>query len=199
MCAKPVGVWNRLWGWWVETPSCPLWRHCTGNGQAISSVQWNNPVVSMWILPGRGHGAHTTPDRSRFQHWNFHRPHFLMITSPPPLFPNFTAPISRPQLVNSGFTVIPYSLESKNWTILHIFYYLIYHRHFHTSQNFTAPISFGNFDRPRFLEVGRTYVPKFLRECAPGDLETNHVNPLSTCSAIVLYICFWCLPFVFPI
>ena len=21
---------KQLWGWWLETPSCPLWRHCNG-------------------------------------------------------------------------------------------------------------------------------------------------------------------------
>ena len=21
---------NQLWGWWFETPPCPLWRHCNG-------------------------------------------------------------------------------------------------------------------------------------------------------------------------
>ena len=21
---------NQSWGWWFETPSCPLWRHCNG-------------------------------------------------------------------------------------------------------------------------------------------------------------------------
>ena len=29
-----LGLSNRLskhsWGWWFETPSCPLWRHCNG-------------------------------------------------------------------------------------------------------------------------------------------------------------------------
>ena len=56
---------------------------------------------------------------------NFSPPPFLMITSPPPLFPNFTAPL---------FFV----------TILHILHYIIYRPHFLTTA-FTAPI----FRHPR--------------------------------------------------
>ena len=63
------------------------------------------------------------------------------------------------------------SPESKNWTILHILHYISYRPHFQTSQNFTAPI-FGNFDGPRFLEVGRTYVPKCLVDYNTQSAET---------------------------
>ena len=27
---------KQWWGWWFETPSCPLWRHCNAGGR------WNN-------------------------------------------------------------------------------------------------------------------------------------------------------------
>ena len=25
---------KQSWGWWYETPSCPLWRHCNDNGKS---------------------------------------------------------------------------------------------------------------------------------------------------------------------
>ena len=26
------------WGWWFETPSCPLWRHCNGRNFSFSKI-----------------------------------------------------------------------------------------------------------------------------------------------------------------
>ena len=28
---------NRRWGWWLETPSCPLWRHCNDASHGLPS------------------------------------------------------------------------------------------------------------------------------------------------------------------
>ena len=37
---------KQSWGWWFETPSCPLWRHCNERHNA-------SPSLSIWILPFR--------------------------------------------------------------------------------------------------------------------------------------------------
>ena len=42
---------ERWWGWWFETPSCPLWRHCNDRLITINWLQiafWS--VVSMMII-----------------------------------------------------------------------------------------------------------------------------------------------------
>ena len=31
---------KQSWGWWFETPSCPLWRHCNGNYVSDQSAWW---------------------------------------------------------------------------------------------------------------------------------------------------------------
>ena len=33
---------KQSWGWWFETPSCPLWRHCNVEDSiAVSDLRWN--------------------------------------------------------------------------------------------------------------------------------------------------------------
>ena len=43
---------KQCWGWWFETPSRPLWRHCNGHSiNLLAAVvsQWNGNVIStMW-------------------------------------------------------------------------------------------------------------------------------------------------------
>ena len=34
---------KQWWGWWFETPSCPLWRHCNGNIKSNSNNGGFNP------------------------------------------------------------------------------------------------------------------------------------------------------------
>ena len=36
---------KQSWGWWFETPSCPLWRHCN----VIPSVWASNWDVNPWM------------------------------------------------------------------------------------------------------------------------------------------------------
>ena len=48
-----------------------------------------------------GH-AYVPPNRSRFSNLSFTAPIFLMVTSPPTLFPNFSYGDTGPQLVNSS-------------------------------------------------------------------------------------------------
>ena len=31
---------KQWWGWWVETPSRPLWRHCNDTGQTSHNLEW---------------------------------------------------------------------------------------------------------------------------------------------------------------
>ena len=49
---------KQSWGWWFETPSCPLWRHCDenrGHGSTNNDCQctklenaWKIPTKSLW-------------------------------------------------------------------------------------------------------------------------------------------------------
>ena len=50
---------KQWWGWWFETPSLPLWRHCNGMGIAIIKItrSWDNlifimgmPILVRWCL-----------------------------------------------------------------------------------------------------------------------------------------------------
>ena len=38
------GLSKQTWGWWFETPSRPLWRHCNANCH-----MWN-PLISKWLV-----------------------------------------------------------------------------------------------------------------------------------------------------
>ena len=38
---------KQSWGWWFETPSRSLWRHC--NGQVMQFVPYNMQAVVLWI------------------------------------------------------------------------------------------------------------------------------------------------------
>ena len=72
---KPLS--KQSWGWWFETPSRPLWRHCNANpscvrivGISISSslayIRWIHRSTQEITNGGRvgdlmGHDAHVTP------------------------------------------------------------------------------------------------------------------------------------------
>ena len=56
---------NGWWGWWFETPSCPLWRHCNVKGTkahfAINSLNWlflNWFVCTPYMNIGVGYYPH---------------------------------------------------------------------------------------------------------------------------------------------
>ena len=46
---------KQSWGWWFETPSRPLWRHCNGCWSCTSAVTFNNYtqglgfIVVLWV------------------------------------------------------------------------------------------------------------------------------------------------------
>ena len=44
---------KQWWGWWFETPSRPLWRHCTGVNLATLSTLVSRLVTSwfVWLPP----------------------------------------------------------------------------------------------------------------------------------------------------
>ena len=35
------------WGWWLETPSCPLWRHCSVNSWRHFFVNWTPENIQL--------------------------------------------------------------------------------------------------------------------------------------------------------
>ena len=39
---------KQSWGWWFETPSCPLWRHCNARGRTY--MLQTIPAMSVWWL-----------------------------------------------------------------------------------------------------------------------------------------------------
>ena len=41
------------WGWWLETPSCPLWRHCN-EIIFIYRSHYYGPALTFWSSPGYG-------------------------------------------------------------------------------------------------------------------------------------------------
>ena len=38
------------WGWWFETPSCSLWRHCNGNRLVLGEVDINADIRHYLML-----------------------------------------------------------------------------------------------------------------------------------------------------
>ena len=59
---------KQWWGWWFETPSCPLWRHC--NAYLI----WNYMTCAMLVPTG----SSVKPFRSEQHGSYFCRRHFQM-------------------------------------------------------------------------------------------------------------------------
>ena len=39
---------KQWWGWWFETPSCPLWRHCNAPNACVGNDRWNNKTTALW-------------------------------------------------------------------------------------------------------------------------------------------------------
>ena len=39
---------KQSWGWWFETLSCPLWRHCNENGPI--AIQYVTNICFKWVL-----------------------------------------------------------------------------------------------------------------------------------------------------
>ena len=43
---------KQSWGWWIETPSRPLWRHCNDWTTTKQEISWPAPVpLTMLIIP----------------------------------------------------------------------------------------------------------------------------------------------------
>ena len=56
---------TQSWGWWLETPSCPVWRHCNDVIQYLTSNQFFDNfkmqkickmVKIYWVTPTVGNG-----------------------------------------------------------------------------------------------------------------------------------------------
>ena len=58
-------------GWWFETPSHPLWRHCNG-----SDVAWENIVTTFGIYL-----VHVNPEHVHIL-WVYHYKHVILIKLP---------------------------------------------------------------------------------------------------------------------
>ena len=54
---------KQSWGWWFETPSCSLWRHCNARGL------WVNVYVVMW--PNCSYNGHILTMWMRWEIWFF--------------------------------------------------------------------------------------------------------------------------------
>ena len=39
---------KQSWGWWFETPSRPLWRHCNAKSRAQNTSQFWNTARNIW-------------------------------------------------------------------------------------------------------------------------------------------------------
>ena len=55
---------KQLWGWWFETPSCSLWRHC--NAQLRMFVGWNYLFITWFKLI---HVSKRSPMPTYLQKW----------------------------------------------------------------------------------------------------------------------------------
>ena len=56
---------KQYWGWWFETPSCSLWRHCnTKLPRSVLTVQHKDRIPHYWLFVG---GIH----RSQQGQWPF--------------------------------------------------------------------------------------------------------------------------------
>ena len=40
---------KQSWGWWLETPSCPLWRHCNVYGLCVDSKFYTSKLQKSMI------------------------------------------------------------------------------------------------------------------------------------------------------
>ena len=58
---------KQWWGWWFETPSCPLWRHCNGYDCTCSQffiMSDENPSIDtkqpiLWLIMVATQGSHS--------------------------------------------------------------------------------------------------------------------------------------------
>ena len=46
------GLSKQWWGWWLETPLCPLWRHCNVNSFFFhhQAIIWTNNNQTLWFI-----------------------------------------------------------------------------------------------------------------------------------------------------
>ena len=51
---------KQSWGWWFETPSCPLWRHIMGTPQSLSgagTAVYHQNKTRWWFVSGVNFGG----------------------------------------------------------------------------------------------------------------------------------------------
>ena len=65
---------KQSWGWWFETLSCPLWRHCYDTPWDPSSYQWGWCPDSLYRHQQpwqsfRSVREYLYPDRKDFKYW----------------------------------------------------------------------------------------------------------------------------------
>ena len=57
---------KKPWGWWFETPSRPLWRHCNESGVKWAAWRLKSPAMdclfSLWMLTSKKTPKHHTAD-----------------------------------------------------------------------------------------------------------------------------------------
>ena len=57
---------KKPWGWWFETPSRPLWRHCNESGVKWAAWRLKSPAMdclfSLWMLTSKNTPKHHTAD-----------------------------------------------------------------------------------------------------------------------------------------
>ena len=73
ICALNKRLSKQWWGWWFETPSCPLWRHC--NDWWCRCIHWHTiihikSIESLYLTAVYDTGTHFTKHFtiSPFQH-----------------------------------------------------------------------------------------------------------------------------------
>ena len=51
---------KQWWGWWFETPACPLWRHCNAtNCEAMVIIYWDDTARFIYAISiKRRHASH---------------------------------------------------------------------------------------------------------------------------------------------
>ena len=90
---------KQSWGWWFETPSCPLWRHCNerstaGDKKLVPTIEryFFQDIICFFCAPSsntssqssRSHSLsywiiHTTPMMYGFDHYAIMRPRYARV------------------------------------------------------------------------------------------------------------------------
>ena len=110
---------KQSWGWWFETPSRPLWRHCNAISISPSLGDWNKPQTAnsencFWLLDRNYTTVHLLWNRLfRVQFFeNYHIPVPLM-----PLFKSMGSLQSHPKkhFMENSIENNKFSLTNCTW------------------------------------------------------------------------------------